>query len=160
MVNVHQSYHRYSERKSQRNFNNLDPSNLFSQSFTSKKLSRKYPILVTFHRATDGALLGFLLILIVMSTIALHAQHLWNLSFSRLETSRQLIQKLRESTSVLESHFLTSSSLSKFMVEPANPKKNLVYIDRPLAESHTVNRGSSDLGLLEKLIYYPVSHGY
>ena len=160
MINIRESGNTYTEYKSQRIRYNLNPSNVLGKSFNSKKISRQYPLLATFHRATDGALLGLLLTLIAMSTIALHAQHLWNVSFSRLETSRDLIQKLRESTSILESHFLTSTSLSKFMVEPANPKDHLLYLDRPVVDIHSINRKISGFSLIRKLVYYPVSHGY
>ena len=160
MINVRQSCERYSEPKTQRTFYNLEPSHLLRRSFNSKKLSRQYPVLATFHRATDGALLGLLLTVIVMSTVALHAQHLWNVSFSRLETSRLLIQKLRESTAMLESHFLTSKSLSKFMVEPANPKDHLLYLDKPITGRHSVNYRIKDISFLEKIVYFPAGYGY
>ncbi len=157
---VNQSYDRYSELRSQRNFSNLPPSNVIKRSFNSKKLSRQYPLLAASHRAADGALVGLLITVVAMSAIALHAQHLWNVSFTRLEASRNLIQKLRESTSTLESHFLTSSSLSKFKVEPANPEEDLLYVKKPIEGSYLIRRNDNQINFIERLVYYPIGYGY
>ena len=160
MVLVNQSFNRYSELRSQRNFSGILPSRLIQRSFSSKTQFRQYPLLATFHRTTDGALVGLLLTVVVMSTIALHSQHLWNVSFSSLETSRDLIQQLRESTSILERHFLTSKSLSKFMVEPAHPEEDLIYLDKPIEGSHSINYDNDEFNIISKLIFFPVSYGY
>ena len=157
---VNQSRYRYSRLRSQGNLSNLISPHLINRSLSAKKLFRQYPLLAAFHKATDGVLVGLLLIVVVMSAIALHSQHLWNVSFSRLETSRGLIQKLRESTSVLESHYLTSRSLSKYRVGPVHPKNNLIYLERPLLDSHFNKYGSANDSLLERLVYYPVRYGY
>ncbi len=132
--------------------------NLFRRSISSKKLSRQFPLLAALHRLTDGALIGFVCTVVAMSSISLHAQHLWTLSFSRLETSRDLIQKLKESISILESHFLESKNLSKYMVETKT--SDLIYLEKP----DTNRRLTKDVLILQrflnKFIYFPVNHGY
>ena len=67
---------------------------------------RKHPLLAGFHRSIDGALAGVILCAALMSALALHSQYLWTLSFSKLEMTRDLNQRLEESIANLEKHFL------------------------------------------------------
>lgn len=93
-----------------------------------------------------------------MSAISLHAQHLWTLSFSRLEASRDLIHKLKESISILESHFLESKNLPDLMVETKT--SDLVYLERPDLNRRLINNVLTPQEYLNKFIYSPVKHGY
>ena len=160
MVVVNHSCNRHSESIGKRNYSNSVSSNLIKRSFISKNLFRQYPLLAASHRATDGALMGLILIVVIMSTLALHSQHLWSISFSSLETSRKLVHGLKESISTLETHFLTSANLSKFMVKAAHPKDNLVYLDKPKGDSRFIRYVDFRPLLVKKLVSYPVSHGY
>ena len=160
MVVVNHSCNRHSESISKRNYSNSGPSNLIKGSFTSKNLFRQYPLLAASHRATDGALMGLILIVVIMSTLALHSQYLWSISFSSLETSRKLVHGLKESISILETHFLTSANLSKFMLKATHPKDNLVYLDKPQGDSRFIRHVSFRPLLMKKIFSYPVNHGY
>ena len=130
----------------------------FRRSISSKKLSRQFPLLAALHKVVDGALIGFLCTVIAMSAISLHAQHLWTLSFSRLEASRDLIHKLKESISILESHFLESKNLPDLMVETKT--SDLVYLERPDLNRRLINNVLTPQEYLNKFIYSPVKHGY
>ena len=133
-------------------------ADLFRRSLNSKKLSRKFPLLVAFHRATDGALIGLVLTVVLMSIISLHAQHLWTLSFSRLEASRNLINKLKESIAMLESHFLISESLPDFMV--VTKTSDLLYLDKPIQNISLIADESGKKSNITKIFDYPINHGY
>tara|TARA_Y100001968_G_scaffold106116_1_gene95982 strand:- start:133 stop:558 length:426 start_codon:yes stop_codon:yes gene_type:complete len=133
-------------------------SSIFKRSISNKKLSRQFPLLAALHRLTDGALIGFVCTVVAMSAISLHAQHLWTLSFSRLETSRDLIQKLKESISILESHFLESESLPEVLVETKT--SHLIYINQPDASSRLTGDVSTFHDYWNKFISFPVNHSY
>ena len=133
-------------------------SDLLRRSINAKKLSRKFPILAASHRAIDGALIGFVLTVVLMSIVSLHAQHLWTLSFSRLEASRSLIHKLKESISMLESHFLISESLPKFMV--VTKSSDLLYLDEPDQSISFTEAESANINFINKIIDHPTNHGY
>tara|TARA_Y100001968_G_C19000670_1_gene545757 strand:+ start:278 stop:625 length:348 start_codon:yes stop_codon:yes gene_type:complete len=115
-------------------------------------------VLAAFHRATDGALIGLVFTVVVMSIVSLHAQHLWALSFSRLETSRDLIHKFKESISILESHFLASKSLPKSIVTAKT--SNLLYLDKPDIERQLPMYNAWNKSILHKFIHYPINQGY
>ena len=127
-------------------------------SFYSRKSLRKFPWLIAFHGAADGALIGVIFLVCAMSSIALHAQYLWTVSFSKLEVTRDLNQKIMESTAMLETHLLNSSRFPKLMV--STKAENLVYLDSPTKSSQELIVESNNLTLRERLISSPLDHGY
>ena len=155
---VNQSYFKRAEKRNIKGRSTFFSYDLFSRSFAANKLFRQFPLLAALHRVTDGALLGLTLTIVVMSVISLHAQHLWTLSFSRLESSRTLISKLKESISILESHYLTLEVDPEFMVETKT--SDLLYLDKPDKDSQLPKVISNEIGLVRKIMSYPVNHGY
>ncbi len=128
-------------------------------SFTSRNSFRKFPFLSGLHRATDGALVAVLVAVAMMSTVALHSQYLWSLSFSKLEITRALTQKLLESTAILENYLLKTSSLPEYM-EPTKAK-DIIYLVSPENIMDEKNKkefiGDKDW---ERLASYPINQGY
>ena len=110
------------------------------------------------HRCIDGALLGVIIAVAIMSTIALHAQYLWTISFSRLESTRDLSDNFLESTSILEGYLLKDSTLPKYMV--STQSKDLIYLERPKFNEILLKDESENLSLYKKLLSYPVNNGY
>ncbi len=127
--------------------------------FSSKQVQRKFPIQAALDVVLDGALLGILGIVAVMSFVALHSQYLWTKSFTKLETTRDLNRRLMESTSILESYLLKNQKLSRYLVP--TKAEDLLYVDRPKKEE---TKKLSDLTfryrLLEKISSFPVKSGY
>ena len=125
----------------------------------SKQIHRKFPIQYVFHILLDGALVGVLMILAIMSVIALHSQYLWTKSFTKLEVTRDLNLRILESTSILESYLLKNQKLS----EPLVPTKSedLVYVKypTPLNTRDLVNK-TFKRRLLEKISSLPFKAGY
>ena len=103
----------------------------FSNSFfsASKQAHRKFPIQAALHLVLDGALVGVLIIVAIMSSVALHSQYLWSKSFTKLERTRDLNLRILESTSILESYLLKNQELSKSLVP--TKAEDLIYVDRP-----------------------------
>ena len=67
----------------------------FSNSFfSSKQLKRKFPVQAALHTILDGALIGVLLTVAVMSSVALHTQYLWTEAFTKLEKTRDLSENI------------------------------------------------------------------
>ena len=130
----------------------------FHESFLARKSLRQFPLLLAMHRCIDGALLGVVIAVAIMSTIALHAQYLWTISFSRLESTRDLSDKLIESTSILEGYLLKDSILPKYMV--STKSKDLIYLERPKLNEIILKDESENLSLYKKLFSYPVNNGY
>ena len=97
--------------------------------FPSKEVHREFPVLATLHIVIDGALVGVLTIVALMSSVALHSQYLWTKSFTKLEKTRDLNRRILESTSIIESYLLKNQKLSRSL----KPTKagDLVYVDRP-----------------------------
>ena len=93
----------------------------------------------------------------IMSTVALHAQYLWTLSFSRLEITRDLNRRFLESTAVLESNFLRSSLLPRNMVP--TKARHLLYIDSPLVDTHP-RQSEERSEIIKELLSLPITHGY
>ena len=89
---------------------------LFHGSFSPRKAARQFPLLAGAHRAADGALLGVLIVMAIMTTMALLWQHLWTVAFTRLEKTRSLVHRLTESTAMLERHLLQQARLPRSMV--------------------------------------------
>ena len=127
--------------------------------FSSKQVQRKFPIQAALHIVLDGALVGILLTVAIMSSVALHSQYLWTKSFTKLETTRDLNRRTLESTSILESYLLKNQKLSRNLVP--TKAEDLIYVDRPKPEE---TKKSFDVTLksrfLEKISSFPVKSGY
>ena len=135
------------------------PNGLLNGVFSSKQVQRKFPIQAAFHIALDGALIGILITVAIMSSVALHSQYLWTKSFTKLETTRDLNRRTLESTSILESYLLKNQKLSRNLVP--TKAEDLIYVDRPKPEE---TKKSFDVTLksrfLEKISSFPVKSGY
>ena len=131
---------------------------LIHGSFSPKKVARQFPVLAAVHRATDGALLGVLIAVLTMTALSLHWQHLWTVAYKQLETTRDLTQKLKYSTAMLEQHLLKRTSLPLSMVR-TNAQK-LHYMDNPgeIIDSNRLSSGKSSL--IKEIGSYPVNYGY
>ena len=127
--------------------------------FSSKQVQRKFPIQAALHIVLDGALVGILITVAIMSSVALHSQYLWTKSFTKLETTRDLNRRTLESTSILESYLLKNKKLSRNLVP--TKAEDLIYVDRPKPEE---TKKSFDVTLksrfLEKISSFPVKSGY
>ena len=127
--------------------------------FSSKQVQRKFPIQAALHIVLDGALVGILITVAIMSSVALHSQYLWTKSFTKLETTRDLNRRTLESTSILESYLLKNQKLSRNLVP--TKAEDLIYVDRPKLEE---TKKSFDVTLksrfLEKISSFPVKSGY
>ena len=135
------------------------PKKLLNSVFSSKQVQRKFPIQAALHIVLDGALVGILLTVAIMSSVALHSQYLWTKSFTKLETTRDLNRRTLESTSILESYLLKNQKLSRNLVP--TKAEDLLYVDRPKPEE---TKKSFDVTLksrfLEKISSFPVKSGY
>ncbi len=105
---------------------------LVNSVFSSKQVQRKFPIQAALHIVLDGALVGILITVAIMSSVALHSQYLWTKSFTKLETTRDLNRRILESTSILESYLLKNQKLSRNLVP--TKAEDLIYVDRPKPE--------------------------
>ena len=127
--------------------------------FSSKQVQRKFPIQAALHIVLDGALVGILITVAIMSSVALHSQYLWTKSFTKLETTRDLNRRTLESTSILESYLLKNQKLSRNLVP--TKAEDLIYVDRLKPEE---TKKSFDVTLksrfLEKISSFPVKSGY
>ena len=132
---------------------------LLNSVFSSKQVQRKFPIQAALHIVLDGALVGILITVAIMSSVALHSQYLWTKSFTKLETTRDLNRRTLESTSILESYLLKNQKLSRNLVP--TKAEDLIYVDRPKPEE---TKKSFDVTLksrfLEKISSFPVKSGY
>jgi len=132
---------------------------LLNSVFSSKQVQRKFPIQAALHIVLDGALVGILITVAIMSSVALHSQYLWTKSFTKLETTRDLNRRTLESTSILESYLLKNQKLSRNLVP--TKAEDLIYVDRPKPEEI---KKSFDVTLksrfLEKISSFPVKSGY
>ncbi len=135
------------------------PKGLFNSVFSLKQVQRKFPIQAALHIILDGALVGVLITVSIMSSVVLHSQYLWTKSFTQLETTRDLNRRILESTSILESYLLKSQKLSRYLVP--TKAEDLVYVDRPKPEE---TKKSFDMTfksrLLERISSFPVKSGY
>ena len=127
--------------------------------FSSKQVNRKFPILAALHVVLDGALVGVLTLVAIMSAVALHSQYLWTNSFTKLEITRDLNLRILESTSILESYLLKNQKLSKSLV--TTKADDLIYVDRPSSQN---TQGSLENTLRERLLKkissLPIKPGY
>ena len=135
------------------------PKGLLNSFFSSKQVQRKFPIQAGLHIVLDGALIGILTIVAIMSSVALHSQYLWTKSFTKLETTRDLNRRILESTSILESYLLKNQKLSKYLVP--TKAEDLIYVDRPKPEE---TKKLFDMTfknrLLERISSFPIRSGY
>ena len=134
------------------------PLDLIQGSFSPKKVARQYPLLAGMHRATDGAIWGVLIAVLMMSALSLHWRYLWTVAYNQLETTRDLTQKLKYSTAMLEQHLLTRSRLPLSMVR-TNAEK-LHYLDNEEILTGPNNGASHKDSLIERFTSHPVNYGY
>ena len=132
---------------------------LLNSVFSSKQVQRKFPIQAALHIILDGALVGILITVAIMSSVALHSQYLWTKSFTKLETTRDLNRRILESTSILESYLLKNQNLSRYLVP--TKAEDLIYVDRPKQEEI---KKSFDMTfknrLLKRINSFPIKSGY
>ena len=137
----------------------VDPFELIKSYSPAKKSLRKFPFLIACHRATDGALIGVLFAVTIVSGIALHAQYLWSASYAKLEVTRDLSQRLMESTAILERHLIKSSSKAKLLVPTKS--KHLVYLIAPSKnKSYKPKLENESESIFQRLASYPSTYGY
>ena len=132
----------------------------FSYSFfSSKQVQRKFPIQAALHILLDGALVGVITIVAIMSSVTLHSQYLWTKAFTKLEKTRDLNLRLLESTSILESYLLKNQKLSSSLVP--TKAEDLIYVEKPSPEdSRSLFNHVSIRRILEKIASFPVKSGY
>ncbi len=132
---------------------------LFKGSSANLYILKKYPLLATLHRTVDGALVGVIVSGAVMTTFALHSQHLWTVNFSRLQLTRDLAHRIEESTAILERYFIISASYPRSMV--TTKTSHLLYLDRP-AESKKTPLRDFLASIKEHMdsTLYPIANGY
>ena len=132
----------------------------FSNSiFFSKQLKRRYPIQAALHIVLDGALVGVLLTVAIMSSVALHSQYLWTKSFTKLEKTRDLSRRILESTSILEGYLLKNQKLSKNLVP--TKAEDLVFVDIPSSHNtKSLVKETLTKRLLERISSFPIKSGY
>ena len=135
------------------------PKSFSNNFFTSKQVKRKFPVQSALHIALDGALIGVLITVAIMSSVVLHSQYLWSESFSKLQVTRDLNRRILESTSILESYLLKNQKLSRLFVP--TKAEDLIYVDRPKPEE---TQKSFDMTfksrLLERISSFPIKSGY
>ena len=132
---------------------------LLNSVFLSKQVQRKFPIQAALHIVIDGALVGILITVAIMSSVALHSQYLWTKSFTKLETTRDLNRRILESTSILESYLLKNQKLSRYLVP--TKAEDLIYVDRPKPEeTKKLFNMTFKSRLLERISSIPVKSGY
>ena len=132
---------------------------LIQGSFSQRTFARQYPIISGAHRAIDGALLGVLVAVLMMSAFSLHWRHRWTIAYAQLETTRDLTHKLKFSTAMLEQHLLKRSRLPLSMVR-TNAEK-LYYLDNPeLFSSSDKSHSLSKHNFFRKIVSYPIKYGY
>ena len=128
-------------------------------SFYSKQTLRKFPVQAVLHQVVDGALVGVLIIVAIMSSVALHSQYLWAEAFKELEITRDLNRRIFESTGVLESYLVKDIGLSEFMVP--TKVKDLVYVDlENKPDSKSFIPETFKKRFLNKVSSYPIKQGY
>ena len=135
------------------------PKGLLNSVFLSKQVQRKFPIQAALHVVLDGALVGIIMTVAIMSSVAMHSQYLWTKSFTKLETTRDLNRRILESTSILESYLLKNQKLSKYFVP--TKAEDLIYVDRPKPEeTNKLFDMTFKSRLLERISSFPFKSGY
>ena len=135
------------------------PKRFSNSFFTSKQVKRRFPVQSALHIALDGALIGVLITVAIMSSVVLHSQYLWSESFSKLQVTRDLNRRILESTSILEGYLLKNQKLSKYLVP--TKAEDLIYVNKPssLNTASLVNK-SFKKGLFERISSFPIKSGY
>ncbi len=131
---------------------------LLKRSFVTPNVLRKYPLLSSLHRGVDGALVGVIASGAIMTSLALHSQHLWTINFSRLQLTKDLNHRLQESTAMLERYFLKSASDPNLMVKTKSA--HLFYINKPRKKNTFVRDLLDNFRDQLEPVYYPVNNGY
>ena len=132
---------------------------LLNSVFSSNQVQRKFPIPPAIHIALDGALIGILTTLAIVSSVALHSQYLWTKSFTKLESTRDLNRRILESTSIIEGYLLKNQKLSRDLVP--TKAEDLVYVDRPKPEeTKKLFAQTFKNRLLKRISSFPVKSGY
>ena len=151
--------HTFNQRKVGQFQNKKLPIVFLNSFFSSKQVQRKFPIQAALHVVLDGALVGVLLMVAIMSSVALHSQYLWTNSFTKLQKTRDLNIRIVESTSILESYLLKNKKLSKSLVP--TKAENLIYVDRPSSQN-TLSLFNETLRgrLIKKIASLPIKSGY
>ena len=135
------------------------PKGLLNSVFSSKQVQRKFPIQAALHIVLDGALVGLLTTVTIMSSVALHSQYLWTKSFTKLQTTRDLNRRILESTSIIESYLLKNQKLSRHLVP--TKAEDLIYVDRPRPEeTKRLFDMTFKSRLLERISSFPIKSGY
>ena len=135
------------------------PKRLLNSIFSSKQVQRKFPIQAAFHIALDGALIGILTTVAIVSSIALHSQYLWTKSFTKLETVRDLNRRILESTSILEGYLFKNQKLARYLIP--TKAEDLIYVDRPkLEENKKLFDQTVKSRFLERISSLPIKSGY
>ena len=135
------------------------PKGLLNGVFSSKQVQRKFPIQAAFHIALDGALIGILTTVAIVSSVALHSQYLWTKSFTKLESTRDLNRRILESTSIIEGYLLKNQNLSRSLVP--TKAEDLLYVDRPKPEeTKKLFDQTFKSRLFERISSSPVKSGY
>ena len=135
------------------------PKGFLNGFFSSKHVQRKFPIQAAFHIALDGALIGILTTVAIVSSIALHSQYLWTKSFNKLESTRDLNRRILESTSIIEGYLLKNQNLSRYLVP--TKAEDLLYVDRPKSEeTKKISDQTFKSRLFERISSSPVKSGY
>ena len=127
--------------------------------FSSKHFQRKFPIPAALHIVLDGALVGVLITVAIMSSVTLHSQFLWTEAFNKLEKTRDLNRRILESTSILESYLLKNKKLSRNFV----PTKaiDLIYVDRPSSKkTRLLVNQTLKSRFLERISSFSIKSGY
>ena len=122
---------------------------LVRRSFSSKRISRQYPWLVGLHKFADGALLGVLVTVALMSGFTLYWQHLWTEAFYKLEMTRDLKHRLTESTAMLEKHLLDDPDIPLSMVPTT--AADLIYLNKSEIDDFLLEESSLDATFSEEI---------
>ena len=135
------------------------PIGFSNRFFSSKEVQRKFPIQSALHIVLDGSLVGVLITVAIMSSVALHSQYLWTKSFTKLERTRDLNRRILESTSILEGYLLKNRKLSKYLVP--TKAEDLIYVDRPTPQNTgSIVKKTFKRRLLERIYSFPLKSGY
>ena len=127
--------------------------------FSSKQVQRQFPMQAALHIVLDGALVGVIVTVAIMTSIALHSQYLWTKSFTKLEKTRDLNRRILESTSILESYILKNQKLSTNLV--FTKVEDLVYVKRPSEQNtRSLVKTTFKRRVLERLSSFPIKSGY
>ncbi len=135
------------------------PKRLSNSVLSSKQVQRKFPFQAALHIVLDGALIGMLTTVAIMSSVALHSQYLWTRSFTKLETTRDLNRRILESTSIIEGYLLKNQKLSRYLVP--TKAEDLIYVDRPKPEeTKKLFDQTFKSRFFERISSFPAKSGY